>query len=70
MRARFASNEVSLRGGLVCQPDSGGDSPQMLVRSKNRRVMSKEFGVRLGSTRREKVFPLTFIEDSSTQKTK
>ena len=42
MRVRFASREVSLEGGLVCQPDRGGDSPQILVRSRNRRVMSKE----------------------------
>ena len=40
MRARFASTEVSLADGLVCHPEGGGESPQMLVRRRNNKVMS------------------------------
>ena len=40
MRARFASKEVSPGGGLVCHPEGGGESLQMLVRRRNNKVMS------------------------------
>ena len=40
MRARFALREVSLGGGLVCHPEGGGESPHMLVRRRNNKVMS------------------------------
>ena len=40
MRARFASTEVSLESGLLCHPVGGGESPQMLVKRRNNKVMS------------------------------
>ena len=46
MRARLASLEVSLTGGILSQPERGGDRPQMFLSKRNRRVISKliEFG--------------------------
>ena len=46
MRARLASLEVSLAGGILSQPERGGDRPQMFLSKRNRRVISKliEFG--------------------------
>ena len=40
MRARFASRELSLGIGLVCHPERGGERPQMLVKRRNKRVIS------------------------------
>ena len=42
-RARFASRELSLGDGMECHPERGGESPQMLVRRRNKRVMSNVF---------------------------
>ena len=66
MRARFASREVSLGVGSPCQPVGGGDSPQMLVRRRKSRVISKVLesgGVPPGGNN---LFPLMHIQNSST----
>ena len=55
MRARFASRELSLRGGFLCHPEWGGERPQMLVKSWNKRVISNVWesgGAPLGGNNR------------------
>ena len=55
MRARFALRVLSLGGGLVCHPERGGERPQMLVKRRNKRVISNVWesgGAPLGGNNR------------------
>ena len=55
MRARFASRELSFGGGFLCHLEGGGERPQMVVKRRNKRVISNVWesgGAPLGGNNR------------------